>query len=349
MTLLLLLLGCEPGPPPLPADPAAALAACGAPEPFPNSCQGELLERAGAAAAALGPAKAAAESARWGVPKHPAWAEVWWASFFHAADVLDPASCPDAACRTGAVAEVATLLQAAMKEQGEAFCPSPALPARITESAWARGEAEARVAAECTRRAQGGRCPEGMVPVPTFGPSVCVEPYEARLDHATTKGAPAPQGIHHASAAGQLPSEHVSYRQAKGICERAGRHLCTAAEFQDICDGQPGPGGRPYAWGWYYRGDICPLNFKPSPQAHVYAAGSWPGCVTPEGVYDLVGNLWEWVDPQLPEGVPPKAGKMGSSFYSGADRVRCDVKVDTSHPLDWEGSIGFRCCAPPTP
>lgn len=347
MSLLLLLFACSGGGPSLPADPAAALAACGPAEPFPNPCQGKLLQQAGEAAGRLDPAAAGAEAARWGVPRHPAWGEVWWATYFHATPTLDPAACPDAACRAGAEAELGLLLQEAQTAQGEAFCLTPDLPARITASPWAAAQAAPRVAAECARRAKGGRCPEDMVPVPTFGPSVCVEPYEALLLTPGAAGAPSPRP--YTSSAGQLPSEHVSWRRAKGICERAGRHLCTAAEFQDICDGQPGPGGRPYAWGWYYRGDICPLNFKPSPEAHLYASGSWPACVTPEGVHELVGNLWEWVDPQLPEGVPPKAGKMGSSFYSGADRVRCDVKVDTSHPLDWEGSIGFRCCAPPSP
>lgn len=69
--------------------------------------------------------------------------------------------------------------------------------------------------------------------------------------------------------------------------------------------------------------------------------GSLPGCVSAEGVFDLVGNLHEWTaDP---------AGTFRGGFYvdTKLNGPGC-LYATTAHTLGhWDYSTGFRCCAEP--
>ena len=67
--------------------------------------------------------------------------------------------------------------------------------------------------------------------------------------------------------------------------------------------------------------------------------GENDGCVTPEGVFDLMGNLHEWTaDP---------AGTFRGGFY--VDTVRngpgCLYRTTAHNTEHWDYSTGFRCCA----
>ena len=68
-------------------------------------------------------------------------------------------------------------------------------------------------------------------------------------------------------------------------------------------------------------------------------SGANAGCVSAEGIYDLMGNLHEWTaDP---------AGTFRGGFYvdtriNGEGCFYRTTAHDTSH---WDYSTGFRCCA----
>jgi formylglycine-generating enzyme required for sulfatase activity len=90
---------------------------------------------------------------------------------------------------------------------------------------------------------------------------------------------------------------------------------------------------------WIYsKLDNACLNQLPNSLA---ATGSYPGCVSAEGVWDLVGNLHEWTaDP---------AGTFRGGFYvdtklNGPGCLYATTAHDSSH---WDYSTGFRCCADP--
>lgn len=63
------------------------------------------------------------------------------------------------------------------------------------------------------------------------------------------------------------------------------------------------------------------------------------GCFTPDGVYDLMGNLHEWtLDP---------SGTFRGGFY-GDTRINGEgcLYETTAHDVTyWDYSTGFRCCA----
>jgi hypothetical protein len=252
---------------------------------------------------------------------------------------LDPAACTETTCRTAMELAIRNLLRQQAASAGPSFCNRPPQEAQLSPTG---NQLLAQVwQEECDRRARTppGSCAEGMVGIPSHHPYFCVDRFE--LTYGSGLPAQGREGI--------TPAEHITFRQAMGLCSRRGARLCTAQEWMDACDGWPGLGGRLFPWGDLPHAGQCPLGLPAGgPATHIQASGSWPQCITEEGTADLVGNLWEWVDPELPADAPPRAGKVGGSFYTGAERGDCFTPPDTSHPIDFEGSIGLRCCADPT-
>jgi sulfatase modifying factor 1 len=74
----------------------------------------------------------------------------------------------------------------------------------------------------------------------------------------------------------------------------------------------------------------------------VTRAGAFAGCASDYGVYDMVGNLHEWVaDP---------AGRFAGGFFMDTfqNGEGCEYRT-VAHPSDYHDySTGFRCCADPS-
>ncbi|MDQ2643186.1 MAG: formylglycine-generating enzyme family protein [Myxococcota bacterium] len=173
------------------------------------------------------------------------------------------------------------------------------------------------------------------------------------------------------SAAGRMPQGYISGDQAERACVNAGKRLCEIDEWTRACRG---PRGRTYPYGDERRAGVCNDRFKTldahpverlydqlkpkdmarlrmwepffmnDPRLHelsqtVERTGSRSGCVTETGVYDLVGNLHEWVaDP---------AGTFVGGFFMDTRQngEGCGYRT-TAHRRDYRDySTGFRCCA----
>ncbi len=149
------------------------------------------------------------------------------------------------------------------------------------------------------------------------------------------------------SEAGAMPSR-VSWYQAYGVCAAAGLHLCTSQEWEDACDGQPGPGGADHGTpdGTLAVGQCGVQAVGRGFHPDLAVTGSYPDCVTPTGIYDLIGNAWEWADPRRVDGDGvPLTDKRGGGHYTGKV-LTCATRPGTQdpHPPDFTGSISFRCC-----
>jgi hypothetical protein len=162
---------------------------------------------------------------------------------------------------------------------------------------------------------------------------------------------------------GARPNGYVSGELADAACQAAGKRLCSLDEFVTACRGERDT-DFPYGDDWedgacnVFRedhpaaalhdnastGHLDPrLNYvraKGKPLFH--AAGETPRCKSTWGddaVYDLVGNLDEWVD--------RGGGSMAfaGGFYARATRSGCDALV-ASHPKAYfDYSTGVRCCS----
>lgn len=115
------------------------------------------------------------------------------------------------------------------------------------------------------------------------------------------------------------PAADITWFQAQQACKNARKRLPTNAEWQAAVAGTPDPGGD--------NGTTdCNTN-------SVYArvtAGSRTSCVSADGAYDMVGNLWEWVGDWVPRAT---ACGMWSPGVSATSDYQCLAGAATSGEL----------------
>lgn len=200
-------------------------------------------------------------------------------------------------------------------------------------------------------------CPAAMARVG----ATCIDRWEAHLVGHSPYEVPT-AGVA-AAGAGAVPQGYISGDVAEAACVAAGKRLCTTEEWMAACSG----GERTYPYGDTYDAAACNTSYEGGhpvcdyfgtcdgvfDSAHmndpginqqpgtVDPAGANPGCVTPEGVYDLHGNLHEWV--------ADADGTFKGGFYADAsiNGAGCGYTT-TAHARSYHDySTGFRCCAEP--
>ena len=155
-------------------------------------------------------------------------------------------------------------------------------------------------------------CPEGMAYINKIG-GYCIDKYEASMPSATSSVMGSAEDIANrnnpgsmkaVSQAGVIPWVRVSQVSARTACENAGKNLCSDEEWLGASNVQgqtyylpTGLNVAPY-YCVVSSGTYCTDNSYESGEAcdtGTYSGGA-SGCYSEEGVYDLVGNVWEWTD-----------------------------------------------------
>ena len=213
----------------------------------------------------------------------------------------------------------------------------------------------------------GGCALPGMLRVDTF----CVDQFEASVLEVLDGGAtqpwspyfnPAGHTLRAQSVPGAVPQGYINQTQASAACANAGKRLCTDTEWLRACRG---PSNFTYPYGNTRQAGVCNDARGTHPAVELYGtSASWiyshidspclnqlqpgldltganAGCVTSEGLLDMMGNLHEWTaDP---------AGTFRGGYYvdtqiNGNGCLYATTAHDTSY---WDYSTGFRCCATP--
>jgi len=157
---------------------------------------------------------------------------------------------------------------------------------------------------------------------------------------------------------GMLPKSNVTWEQALGLCQKQGKTLCSSQQWEFACQGME---KRIYSYGNQYNRNRCNTPIigggpgkNPVP---LKASGTFSECRTPEGVYDLNGNVSEWVLDSWTGDPEPfnkrarvngktwrtlRGGTMWSNTFYGQDcRSRHGHEKKRWKNID----DGFRCCA----
>ena len=169
------------------------------------------------------------------------------------------------------------------------------------------------------------------------------------------------------SLAGVFPQGYISGEQAGAACEASGKRLCKPDEWKNACMGpqktifpygnkrevgrcndngrssmrffNPELDDKPeHGWMWGFGGNMIDPRLNQL-EGTLTRTGERTGCTNEYGVFDMVGNLHEWVDD--PEGTF-QGGYYLDTHLNGDG---CYYRT-TAHPMSHlDYSTGFRCCA----
>jgi hypothetical protein len=123
---------------------------------------------------------------------------------------------------------------------------------------------------------------------------------------------------------GSAPQAKVSLDKARALCERQGKRLCTEDEWKWACAGLE---GRAYPYGNGFIDGRCNNDTRA-----IEASGSRGSCVSPFGVYDMAGNIFEWV-----------VAANGKPALMGGPYSKCQ-NVSYAQNGDAKPQSGVRCC-----
>ena len=174
-----------------------------------------------------------------------------------------------------------------------------------------------------------------MVYVPTFQ----LDKYEVTnalfKTFVAETGYPAPWGSYPAEQANH-PVVNVSWEAVNGFCIWAGKRLPTETEWQKAAYGST---GLTYPWGNEWQPGMANTReagtFGPEP------VGSYSAGVSPYGIHDLAGNVWEWGSDWT--GADEQAKVIRGGAWNAVNTWAAASARNSAPPVSAQPNLGFRC------
>jgi len=148
------------------------------------------------------------------------------------------------------------------------------------------------------------KCPGEMVYVLNDKGGFCIDKYENSAGTDCAKSNPANQSetkmnidnidCRPVSLTAKNPWRNISQNQAAVACAKAGKRLPSNKEWQQAALGTPDR-----ASDWTNDDCLVANNWGQTPGL----TGTGKNCVSAAGAYDMIGNVWEWVDGTINNGI----------------------------------------------
>ncbi|MBI1877315.1 MAG: SUMF1/EgtB/PvdO family nonheme iron enzyme, partial [Chloroflexi bacterium] len=128
----------------------------------------------------------------------------------------------------------------------------------------------------------------------------------------------------------------VTWDQADAYCKWANKHLPTEAQWEYAASGP-----EDFTWPW---GNTFKASLLSAGEADTQPVGSYPDGVSPFGVFDMAGNVWEWVG----DTYAPVVKEGDRVLRGGENGLLKDMAYRLEGPPNQESIIkaaGIRCAA----
>ena len=149
------------------------------------------------------------------------------------------------------------------------------------------------------------------------------------------------------------PVTCINWCDAYAYCAAVGKRLCTTSAWRRVCAG--GAAGNTYVYGSQYDPVACngsgtQSGGSPLPCAPMSAVGSMSTCQSDasgyEGIYDMSGNVWEWVDNCIGDAPDAVCNPIGGSNCDSGPLLSCSADYPYPRQRNFaNANIGVRCCA----
>ncbi len=144
---------------------------------------------------------------------------------------------------------------------------------------------------------------------------------------------------------GVRPAVLATFAEAEHYCDAEGKRLCLDSEWTAACRGideerqcNVGAGTLRISIEQFRSGADIAAAFEGADGRRPSAPSR---CAGPHGVFDMLGNVREWVRSEHPAGY---AAALKGGHYNQVS-IGCDRSIQTQHPFVRYPTTGLRCCA----
>jgi len=164
---------------------------------------------------------------------------------------------------------------------------------------------------------------------------ICVALHESSRADADASQAGSDDASPPRFVAGVKPWTNITWGEAQQACGLLGMRLCSVGEWQKACAGGDLGAPRAFSYGADYLPGACNTE-----SFGVAASGAYASCASPEGVFDLNGNVAELVGADA-----ATAATTGGDYTAGV-LASCALVTAVEATLG-DPAVGFRCCVAP--